>query len=70
MSTKSSQTASNMNPKSADGPLRSTMHSVVESNPVRTLLESAREYARANPEAAAFWCFGAGFVLAWRLKPW
>lgn len=70
MSTKPSQTAANLNQKSSEGPILSTMHSVVQSQPVRTLLESAREYARANPEAAAFWCFGIGFVVAWRLKPW
>lgn len=70
MSIKFSQYAGNMNPEFSEGPIRSTMHSVVHFRPVRTLLESAREYARDNPESAAFWCFGAGFVLAWKLKPW
>lgn len=28
------------------------------------------EYARERPEVAALWCFGIGFVLGWRLKPW
>lgn len=70
MSTKTSQSTANANQKSPEGSIRATMHSVVQSPPVRTLLESAREYARANPEAAAFWCFGIGFVVAWRLKPW
>lgn len=27
-------------------------------------------YARERPEVAALWCFGIGFVLGWRLKPW
>jgi hypothetical protein len=29
-----------------------------------------RNYARENPESAALWCFGIGFVLGWKLKPW
>ena len=29
-----------------------------------------REYARQKPEVAALWCFGIGFVLGWKLKPW
>jgi hypothetical protein len=28
------------------------------------------EFARENPASAALWCFGIGFVLGWRLKPW
>jgi len=27
-------------------------------------------YARQKPEMAALWCFGIGFVLGWKLKPW
>lgn len=29
-----------------------------------------QEYARARPEVVALWCFGIGFVLGWKLKPW
>ncbi len=29
-----------------------------------------RDYARERPEVVALWCFGIGFVLGWRLKPW
>ncbi len=29
-----------------------------------------REYAREQPEIAALWCVGIGFVLGWKLKPW
>lgn len=28
------------------------------------------DYARRSPGAVALWCFGIGFVLGWRLKPW
>lgn len=27
-------------------------------------------YARQRPDVAALWCFGVGFVLGWKLKPW
>ena len=36
----------------------------------RDVVEYLREYARENPESAALWCFGIGFVLGWKLKPW
>jgi hypothetical protein len=36
----------------------------------RDVVEYLREYARENPEAAALWCFGIGFVLGWKLKIW
>jgi hypothetical protein len=29
-----------------------------------------RTYARERPDVAALWCFGVGFVLGWKLKPW
>ncbi len=38
--------------------------------PVTGALQGLREYAQENPEAAALWCLGLGFVLGWRLKPW
>ena len=34
------------------------------------LIEYAKQYAREKPEAAALWCFGIGFILGWKLKPW
>jgi hypothetical protein len=36
----------------------------------RDLVEYLREYTRENPEKAALWCFGIGFVLGWKLKIW
>jgi len=38
--------------------------------PTQDLMEYMRNYARERPEAAALWCFGIGFVLGWKLKPW
>lgn len=36
----------------------------------RDLVDYLREYARQKPEVAALWCFGIGFILGWKLKPW
>ncbi len=36
----------------------------------RDVVQYLREYARENPESAALWCLGIGFVLGWKLKPW
>lgn len=38
--------------------------------PMQDMMEYFSDYARANPEAAALWCFGIGFILGWKLKPW
>lgn len=34
------------------------------------IVDHLREYAVQRPEVAALWCFGIGFVLGWKLKPW
>jgi hypothetical protein len=39
-------------------------------HPFDDLLEYARTYARERPETFALACFGVGFILGWRLKPW
>jgi hypothetical protein len=31
---------------------------------------SHQQSAREKPEVAALWCFGIGFILGWKLKPW
>jgi hypothetical protein len=36
----------------------------------RDVAEYVREYARENPGTVALWCFGVGFILGWKLKPW
>jgi hypothetical protein len=36
----------------------------------RDLIAYLRQYAREKPEVAALWCFGIGFILGWKLKPW
>lgn len=36
----------------------------------RDLVDYLKEYAREKPEVAALWCFGIGFILGWKIKPW
>lgn len=38
--------------------------------PVDDLVEYVKTYARQNPGTAALWCFGVGFIVGWKLKPW
>jgi hypothetical protein len=38
--------------------------------PFEDFVEYLREYAREQPEMAALVCFGVGFFLGWKLKPW
>lgn len=38
--------------------------------PSKDFVEYLREYAREKPDVVALWCFGIGFVLGWKLKPW
>jgi hypothetical protein len=39
-------------------------------NVTQDVVDYLREYAREKPEIAALWCFGLGFVIGWKLKPW
>lgn len=43
---------------------------VQRKHPTEDAINYLKEYARENPEMSALWCFGIGFVLGWRLKPW
>lgn len=38
--------------------------------PLDDLLCYAKTYAKERPEVCALWCFGIGFILGWKLKPW
>lgn len=38
--------------------------------PADDFVDYLTSYARQKPEVAALWCFGVGFVLGWKLKPW
>lgn len=38
--------------------------------PFDDLYRYFQEYSRERPDVVALWCFGIGFVLGWKLKPW
>ena len=41
-----------------------------DMQPAQDAIDYLKAYARERPEVAALWCFGIGFVLGWKLKPW
>jgi len=38
--------------------------------PAEDIVEYLKTYAKEKPDVAALWCFGVGFILGWKLKPW
>lgn len=38
--------------------------------PISDLMHYLRQFARERPEVMALTCFGIGFILGWKLKPW
>jgi hypothetical protein len=44
--------------------------SMSSRRPAEDILAYLRDFAREKPDVAALWCFGIGFVLGWKLKPW
>jgi AMMECR1 domain-containing protein len=53
-----------------DSSLRNSTAPLKPLKPSQDLLEYAKEYARQKPEVVALWCFGMGFIVGWKLKPW
>lgn len=49
---------------------RAEMREVHPTEMGHDVVEYLRDYARENPETAALWCFGIGFILGWKLKMW
>jgi len=45
-------------------------YSEAELKPWTDLVEYVRDYTRERPEVVACICFGVGFILGWKLKPW
>jgi hypothetical protein len=41
-----------------------------ELRPFEDFMTYLREYTRERPEVVALTCFGIGFILGWKLKPW
>jgi ElaB/YqjD/DUF883 family membrane-anchored ribosome-binding protein len=40
------------------------------SSQCQSFVDHLKQFCQENPGTAAAWCFGIGFVLGWRLKPW
>jgi hypothetical protein len=57
-----------------DSHLEPDTDSIIEMNyplhPATDLADYVREYSRQRPEVVAIVCFGLGFILGWKLKPW
>ena len=41
-----------------------------ELHPRQDLVDYVKAYAKEKPGVAAMWCFGVGFIVGWKLKPW
>lgn len=41
-----------------------------QMQPSKDITQYLKEYAKEKPDVAALWCFGLGFVIGWKLKPW
>jgi hypothetical protein len=39
-------------------------------HPIDDLMTYLRRYAREQPDTMACICFGLGFIIGWKLKPW
>ena len=62
-----------MNEQRTRDKMPSSRRAVAPSNrlaPTDDLRNYFRDYARQRPEVVALWCFGIGFALGWKLKPW
>lgn len=64
MSSESFNTGSSTMPRHGNG------KGANEMQPTTDFVEYLKNYAREKPDVAALWCFGVGFVLGWKLKPW
>ncbi|HBN79703.1 MAG TPA: hypothetical protein DD473_28545 [Planctomycetaceae bacterium] len=67
MNTPASNQASKTASPSRTAPFPNPQESL---HPGQDLIAYVKDYARQKPEAAALWCFGIGFVVGWKLKPW
>ncbi len=67
MNTPASNQASQAASSVRSVPLRTPQENI---QPGQDLITYVKDYARQKPEAAALWCFGIGFVIGWKLKPW
>ena len=73
MATQTQQSQSRNEQRSDGGMQRSQRQGNQAENamqPFDDMYKYFQEYARERPDMVALWCFGIGFVLGWKLKPW
>lgn len=61
---------SNSTTKNADSGRHEPVAEQQQMQPYQDVVQYLREYAKKQPEMAALWCLGVGFVLGWKMKPW
>lgn len=47
-----------------------TQSSSQQLNPLEDVQTYVVKFAKQQPQTAALWCFGIGFIVGWKLKPW
>jgi hypothetical protein len=52
------------------GTTPSHLGSAHSSQEPQSLKDHLLQFCNENPTTVAAWCFGIGFALGWRLKPW
>lgn len=53
-----------------DRPAMTSFDAQAAMKPGQDFVQYLKDYARERPDVAALWCFGVGFILGWKLKPW
>jgi hypothetical protein len=51
-------------------PFPASMKCSAETQLMNDVCGYLKNYAKERPEVAALWCFGIGFIVGWKLKPW
>ena len=68
------QTQQSRNEQRSDGGMQRSQRQGNQAEnamqPFDDMYKYFQEYARERPDVVALWCFGIGFVLGWKLKPW
>jgi len=65
--------ANTQTPSKSSNSRQQSAATMEENDPIeigRDMVEYVREYVRENPETAALYCLGIGFILGWKLKIW
>ncbi|QDU09818.1 hypothetical protein [Gimesia aquarii] len=70
MNTTTQQSSANLNRSISQDQHSQQQQGHDQLQPVDDIVDYVQTYARQNPGTAALWCFGIGFIVGWKLKPW